>query len=104
MFINIRLCNNDYCMELDEVAAILYRNLPGDFNSLDESRVTEVVIKTMVALSNMRYLNMSDEFRSGTESYLRSKLKVTFDRHAPTEDHDGGSVVINCNTGHIWRY
>jgi len=38
------------------------------------------------------------------EDYLRKGLRVTFEKTAPTDDHDGGSAVIDLHTKQAWIY
>jgi hypothetical protein len=39
-----------------------------------------------------------------TESYLEKKIRVTFEKNPPTEDHDGGSVAYDVNTKYAWTF
>jgi len=65
------------------------------------------VLGTKLKGSQIR-LSTTDAFDWGeihqVEEYLTTKLRVTFESKAPTEDHDRGSACIDLNTGFAWAY
>lgn len=103
-FIQIHLCDNDYGQQLEQAAKLLQSTLADDI-LVSEARIKRVMVDLVVALSDLQSAARGFEF-SGlqTSRYLDSVLHVSFSRHPPTRDHDGGSVAINRHTGHVWRF
>lgn len=105
-FIIIRLCDNDFGQQLEQVAKLVHEAFFDQDIIISEEFVRLIVIDLVVALCCL-----SEAAKGGSlmplnpvRAYLTARLRVEFADHAPTEDHDGGSVAIDRNTNYIWRF
>lgn len=104
-FINIALCDNDFGSELEKSARIIADTFwQGDI-LCSEARIKSVVVDLVLALNNLSsaYRGFSDT-PGHVRDYLNKSLTVSFQRTKPEEDHDGGSVCIDCKQNFVWRY
>lgn len=101
-FIYILLCDNDFGVELEQAAKIIYEQFRNYEIFCSEERVKRSVIKLIDGLNDMCAASNGFEVICPL-SYLRDSLTVQFTDKLLTLDHDGGSVAIDRNTGYIWR-
>lgn len=104
-FIIIYLCDNDFGNQLEQTAKLLHEHFCDQELLCSELRVKDIAVDLIVALCNLSaaargFAEDSDHLRL----YLTKALDVVFTSQPPTEDHDGGSVAIDRNTGYIWRF
>lgn len=105
-FLVISLCDNDFGAGMDLAAAqVLSYGLD---QQPEKVSTTKQLIKA--ALLHQR---MEENTRVGlpllegldrVETYLDRALKVSFERHRPDIDHDGGSRYIDLHTRQVCRY
>ena len=62
--------------------------------------VNYVVFQNSVRRIHKIFMNKDHEF---TRRYLENNIKVEYLDIKPNVDHDGGSVVLDVNTGYTWR-
>lgn len=104
-YIVIWLCDNDYGQELDQTAKLISDQFYEPEILISERRMAEIAVDLIMALCNLRDGYRGFETASGlNRKHLEKKLKVTFQNHPPTEDHDSGSVAIDRTRNYIWRF
>jgi hypothetical protein len=104
-FIQLRLCDNDFGHQLEQTARLLNEALGEETVLVSPARVKTSAVNLIVALTDLSHAARgfsNDNAHLGL--YLLRSLDVVFTDHAPTDDHDGGSVAIDRNTGYIWRF
>ena len=103
-YIFFSLCDNDFGMVLEDAVRFVNEN---KVCALEEDDWKYWVVLATENFNSMRrihpMLKRDDARRAQTKAYLENSLKVTFLRTPPEVDHDGGSVVLDFNTGYIWR-
>lgn len=105
-FIVITLCDNDYGQQLEQAARLIADSFGTADILVSERRMKEVVVELIVALDNLSFAARGFETESrSVRRYLEASLHVSFARHAPTYDHDSGSVAIDrTRNNYIWRF
>ena len=106
-FITVRLCDNDYGLdiaaalnEMNSYWGCMDRVCPTTVKMFVIEHIIEHHCKASILREGKR---LSPEEEKSTRTYLE-KIKVTFDRHAPTDDHDGGSACFNVNMKTVWTF
>jgi hypothetical protein len=97
-FVFARLCDNDFGTALGDGLSFVM-SIDRDF---DEKDIKELLIR-FVVFRNAVLADPKKTFDSiSIRNYLENSLQVTFERHAPSFDHDGGSAVYDRNNYRCW--
>lgn len=106
-FIVAKLCDNDYGQTLAEglQEAILDYGLENASEELLKRFLTNFTIgKHLCRHTRLNKLELDIEYIKSVDSYLTNQLRVSFEKSAPTLDHDGGSAVFDMNLLKSWTY
>lgn len=107
-FVVIRLCDNDYGTGMTHAL----QHLRDDWVTKGGIGLDAAQCKTFIIMSIIGYhgVHPSDYGKpidwgrlQRIAEYLAG-MRVTFDQHAPKEDHDGGSAALCLHSGEIWRF
>lgn len=98
-FVFARLCDNDFGVALEDGLTFVMSIDRG----FDEKDIKELLIRFVVFRQSL-FADPKKTFNSvPLRNYLDKHLQVTFERHAPTFDHDGGSAVYDKSLKICWR-
>ena len=107
-FLIARLCDNDYGTTLKH--AILDGIIVYGMNNEKPIEVWERFIK-MYVMSNQILRDVaagktedSPNNHEAVANHLDKRLKVTYERHKPTDDHDGGSAAYDFTTEYAFAF
>jgi hypothetical protein len=106
-FIVAKLCDNDYGQTLAEglQEAILDYGLENASEELLKRFLINFTIgKHLCRHTRLNKLELDIEYIKLIDSYLSKELRVSFEKSAPTLDHDGGSAVFDLNLLKSWTY
>lgn len=104
-FLLVVLCDNDYCTQIREATAFAMMAL--DFEKVSNVEIMNAIVQHMVGTTMQRYAEHKapidwDDLKR-TESYLRSKLKVSLhDKLPPGLDYNSGAAYANLITGDVY--
>lgn len=99
-YIIVRLCDNDFGQDLEKALTIVFEKHGTD---LHESIFRRCMVELVSALNDVRSAAWIDNFQE-RHTHLYESISVEYSSTPPTEDHDGGSVAVDVNTGYIWRF
>lgn len=99
-FIIARLCDNDFGHHLHEACEYVFNNWG---NELEQPELQRRILVLTAAFSNTCRHHTPEEEKS-TVDYLTKTLQVTYSEYFEYDDNGGGSVAVDCNTNHIWRF
>jgi hypothetical protein len=103
-FIFVSLCDNDFGHTLAEATKYVYDNQEV---ALTEQEFKHFVVNYVAWKHSIQWINPTrargtdDVIR--VKNYLDERVKITFTNEIPTVDHDGGSAVLDTNTGYVWQ-
>lgn len=103
-FLVARLCDNDFGQTIKKVIedGIKYWGLEND---LPIEKWKEFILIGVECNQRQRNTIRSwDDDYESTLNYLNDRMKVTYETHAPTDDHDGGSVAYDFNRKYLYTY
>ena len=104
-FISLTLCDNDYGHQLDVAAEQVLYYQGGFAVTCTPEQLQRAVVTIMVGVNDLFHATAGAvDSQARSREYLEERLRVEFLRHAPTVDHDGGSVAIDLNRRVYWRY
>lgn len=97
-FVFARLCDNDFGVALAD-GLVFVMSIDRGF---DEKDIKELLIRFVVFRQSL-LADPKKTFDSiPVRDWLEKRLQVTFERHAPTLDHDGGSAVYDRSRKIAW--
>lgn len=108
-FLVLSLCNNDFAQGLDlATSTILDHGLEGCPDKAEQiKQVTIACLLHQCMLTNAQMgrplLDDLEEIER-IQRYFTRSLTVSFERHAPEADHDGGSRYIDVHSKLVYRY
>lgn len=100
-FVFVKLADNDF-QSLAEAAEYVWKNKE---HPLTEAEFKHFVVNYVVFQNSIRRIHkifMNDDHEH-TRRYLEDCVEVKYVDIKPNVDHDGGSVILDVNTGHTWR-
>jgi hypothetical protein len=106
-FIVAKLCDNDYGRTLAEglQEAILDYGLENASEEILKRFLINFTIgKHLCKHTRLNKLELDMDYIKLVDSYLTKQLRVSFEKYAPTLDHDGGSAVFDLNLLKSWTY
>ncbi len=100
-FIFVSLCDNDF-QTLLEATKYVWENKEHD---LTEGEFKHYVIAYVMFKQSVRRINKNfiGEKSTCLKEYFDKSLQVYYTDDKPEVDHDGGSVILDTNTGYAWR-
>jgi len=108
-FLNMSLCDNDFGRNLEAALTAGLEVIPKQ-KLLHLTAWKNFVVAYVVAdclVGSVVKANCDEiawDSLQHTERYLRNNLQVSFMRHPPAVDHDGGSACLDLNTKIAWCY
>lgn len=104
-FIVVRLCDNDFGHLIKQALEEGVEEFGLDQKGCPIMWKKFIIIWISSYLKKRRVLWLDpDPEDDSTERYLESQMKVTFDRNAPKDDHDGGSACYDMNLKTAWTF
>lgn len=100
-FIFVSLCDNDF-QSLAEATEYVWKNKE---HPLTEDEFKHFVVNYVVFQNSVRRIHKicMNKDHEHTRRYLEGRIKVEYVDTKPNVDHDGGSVILDVNTGYTWR-
>lgn len=97
------LCDNDFGRHIKEVLSEHSDYITQDLENNDALIKNFIITQVMSELISEYGYKKSDktinwEAAKHTEEYLTRKLKVSFSKNKPTDDHDCGSAYLDLHT------
>ncbi len=102
-FVFARLCDNDFGWTMSEALGYIWKHKEGDLTPEDlQYFVIEYVLRSKVLRRIAPGARVLAEDLEITRQYLTVHLRVSYERHVPVMDHDGGSAVLDMHSGRTW--
>jgi hypothetical protein len=106
-FIVAKLCDNDFGHHIKDalVEGVEWWGL--------DKKACPIIWKRFIIAYLMGYLrkrhvvyseNVTEEHMDFLDNNYFQGIRVTFERNAPTEDHDGGSAAYDINRKYAWTF
>ena len=101
-YLVVELCDNDFGYQLQEAVTKAHSVL-GKEATTRQYKVCVVQMTVALCCISDAFYNRVQSLDSNFE-YLNERVNVKYQQDAPDEDHDGGSVAVDLNSGYIWRF